>query len=319
MGIRRPEHTRSSTLDARHGRPRRPPLPRPRPRLRLLLAGARRTLGRRLLRHAPLDAPRPPPRRRVAGDRRTPPRRALHAATSSSPSPATPTTSSRPPAPQRPPSPTSAAEGSADRRHRRAALRRLHLGGHGLRRVVEHLAPLPHPPRRRAGPSTSRDDRVVVQRGRARAPGQQTVLDHLLDLLLVYALRDWFARPDSDPPGWYDALADPALGRVLRAIHSRPSAALDRASMASPRRHVPRRLRPQVRRRRRHPTLDLPHQPPHGPRRDSPAPPRLHPGRPSRHPSATRTEFAFSDAFKRHHGTTPGRWRAEHRAAAAGG
>jgi len=34
-------------------------------------------------------------------------------------------------------------------------------------------------------------------------PGQQAVLDRLLDLLLIAVLRAWFAREDSDAPGWY--------------------------------------------------------------------------------------------------------------------
>ena len=34
-------------------------------------------------------------------------------------------------------------------------------------------------------------------------PGQEAVLDRLLDLLLIAVLRAWFAREDSDAPGWY--------------------------------------------------------------------------------------------------------------------
>src|SRR5262245_27853483 len=34
-------------------------------------------------------------------------------------------------------------------------------------------------------------------------PGQEAVLDRLLDLLLIAALRAWFARPEAEPPGWY--------------------------------------------------------------------------------------------------------------------
>src|SRR5690349_19917049 len=32
------------------------------------------------------------------------------------------------------------------------------------------------------------------------APGQEVVLDQLLDLLLITALREWFARPEAAPP-----------------------------------------------------------------------------------------------------------------------
>jgi AraC-like DNA-binding protein len=54
-------------------------------------------------------------------------------------------------------------------------------------------------------------------------PGQQAVLDRLLDLLLLSTLREWFARPQADPPGWYRALGDPVVGRALRLIHDRPA------------------------------------------------------------------------------------------------
>lgn len=54
-------------------------------------------------------------------------------------------------------------------------------------------------------------------------PGQQVVLDRLLDLALIAALRAWFARPDSDPPGWYRAHGDPLVGPALRLIHDDPA------------------------------------------------------------------------------------------------
>ncbi|MET9515272.1 AraC family transcriptional regulator [Streptomyces sp. NPDC002994] len=54
-------------------------------------------------------------------------------------------------------------------------------------------------------------------------PGQQAVLDRLLDLLLLSTLREWFTRPEADPPAWYRALGDPVAGRALRLIHDRPA------------------------------------------------------------------------------------------------
>ena len=53
-------------------------------------------------------------------------------------------------------------------------------------------------------------------------PGQQAVLDRLLDLLLIATLRDWFAGPDGSPPPWYQAISDPTVGAALRAIHAHP-------------------------------------------------------------------------------------------------
>jgi AraC-like DNA-binding protein len=49
-------------------------------------------------------------------------------------------------------------------------------------------------------------------------PGQQTVLDRLLDVLLVLALRSDFRR-SATAPRWYRASADPRLRFALQAIH----------------------------------------------------------------------------------------------------
>jgi AraC-like DNA-binding protein len=54
-------------------------------------------------------------------------------------------------------------------------------------------------------------------------PGQEAVLDRLLDLLLIAVLRAWFARPDGQPPGWYRAHADPVVGPALRLLHHNPA------------------------------------------------------------------------------------------------
>lgn len=53
-------------------------------------------------------------------------------------------------------------------------------------------------------------------------PGQQAILDRLLDLLLAGALRDWFTLPGSKPPSWYRATSDPIVGPALAAIHENP-------------------------------------------------------------------------------------------------
>lgn len=55
------------------------------------------------------------------------------------------------------------------------------------------------------------------------AQGQQTVLDRWLDLALITTLRAWFARPESQAPGWYQAQTDPVAGTALRLLHEDPS------------------------------------------------------------------------------------------------
>jgi AraC-like DNA-binding protein len=52
-------------------------------------------------------------------------------------------------------------------------------------------------------------------------PGQEAVLDRLLDLLLIAVLRAHFARDDA--PGWYRAYADPVVGPAIRMLHDEPA------------------------------------------------------------------------------------------------
>ena len=54
-------------------------------------------------------------------------------------------------------------------------------------------------------------------------PGQDLVLDRILDLLLVAVLRDWLADPGSGAPGWYRAQGDTVVGPVLRLLHEQPA------------------------------------------------------------------------------------------------
>ena len=54
-------------------------------------------------------------------------------------------------------------------------------------------------------------------------PGQEAVLDRLLDLLLIAALRTWFARPDTPTPAWYRGYGDPVVGRALRLLQHQPA------------------------------------------------------------------------------------------------
>jgi len=52
-------------------------------------------------------------------------------------------------------------------------------------------------------------------------PGQEAVLDRLLDLLLIATLRAHFATGEA--PGWYRASADPVVGPALKALQDEPA------------------------------------------------------------------------------------------------
>jgi AraC-like DNA-binding protein len=54
-------------------------------------------------------------------------------------------------------------------------------------------------------------------------PGQEVVLDRLLDLLVISVLRAWFAREGVKAPTWYRAHTDPIIGRALRMLHNDPA------------------------------------------------------------------------------------------------
>jgi AraC-like DNA-binding protein len=64
-------------------------------------------------------------------------------------------------------------------------------------------------------------------------PGQEAVLDRLLDLLLIAVLRAWFARPDAGAPAWYRAYSDPIVGKALRLIHNDPAYSWTVAELAA--------------------------------------------------------------------------------------
>ncbi|MFC4869466.1 AraC family transcriptional regulator [Streptomonospora arabica] len=63
-------------------------------------------------------------------------------------------------------------------------------------------------------------------------PGQQVVLDRLLDWMLVCTLREWFDRPGGEPPAWWAAQRDPVVGEALRLLHAEPAAPWTVAALA---------------------------------------------------------------------------------------
>jgi AraC-like DNA-binding protein len=93
-------------------------------------------------------------------------------------------------------------------------------------------------------------------------PGQQTLLDRLLDVALVQILREHFTSSTATAPGWFRASGDARIGPALQALHANPGHPWTVAELAA---------------------------------------------------LGYASEFSFAAAFKRHHGTAPGRWRHETR------
>ena len=96
------------------------------------------------------------------------------------------------------------------------------LEGSVCDRLLDMLPPVAHVPA--AAGSLSRVVHVLYDELDDVAPGQQTALDRVLDLLLVHVLRAHFAT-GAAVPAWFGALQDPAVGRALEALHGDPAAA----------------------------------------------------------------------------------------------
>lgn len=65
------------------------------------------------------------------------------------------------------------------------------------------------------------------------SPGQATVLDRLLDLLLITSLRTALSTTPEHPPSWYAAQKDPLTSQVIRLMHHHPEHPWSVASLAS--------------------------------------------------------------------------------------
>jgi AraC-like DNA-binding protein len=144
-------------------------------------------------------------------------------------------------------------------------------------------------------------------------PGQQALLDRLLDVALVQVLREHFTAPDTPAPAWFRASSDPHVGPALRALHADPArrwTVTELAAVAS--------LSRSAFSRRFSDLLEV------GPLayltewRMALASERLRHSDDRlaaiAHSLGYRSEFAFAAAFKRRHGAAPGRWRAANRA-----
>ncbi|AKJ08660.1 AraC family transcriptional regulator [Streptomyces incarnatus] len=86
-------------------------------------------------------------------------------------------------------------------------------------RLLGMLPPLAVVP---AGPATRAALDLLATEATREEPGQDAVLDRMLDLLLVLALRAWCAEAKT-APAWYRALTDPVIGEALHLLHEDPA------------------------------------------------------------------------------------------------
>ncbi|WP_063795109.1 AraC family transcriptional regulator [Kitasatospora sp. MBT66] len=100
------------------------------------------------------------------------------------------------------------------------------------RRLLGHLPTLLVRP---AGVDTTEDTlvRLLATEVTRAEPGQEVVLDRLLDLLVVGVLRSWLAAPDGAAPGWLRAQADEVVGPALRLLHDDPARPWTVAALAT--------------------------------------------------------------------------------------
>ena len=64
--------------------------------------------------------------------------------------------------------------------------------------------------------------RFIAREARELRPGGETVITHLADILIIQAIRSWIDSAPQADRGWLAALRDDQVGRALAAIHREP-------------------------------------------------------------------------------------------------
>lgn len=174
--------------------------------------------------------------------------------------------------------------------------------------LIDALPPVMRLRPRAGSPLRTTVDLLVAEMA-GEGPGQQALLDRLLDVALVQALRAWFEQADQ-VPGWFRAMDEPGLGAALRAVHADPARPWTVDSLAG----VAHQSRSSFARR----FAEVVGAPPLQYLTDwriSLSKERLRDTGDGLAAIAAAvgyaSEFSFASAFKRQAGIAPGRWRAE--------
>jgi AraC-like DNA-binding protein len=75
--------------------------------------------------------------------------------------------------------------------------------------------------------------RLMAAEAKELLPGGETVITRLADILVIQAIRVWLAQDPAARKGWLGALHDPQIGRILAAIHRDPARAWSVESLAA--------------------------------------------------------------------------------------
>jgi AraC-like DNA-binding protein len=75
--------------------------------------------------------------------------------------------------------------------------------------------------------------RYMGAEARELRPGGETVITRLADILVIQAIRWWLSQNLADQKGWLGALQDEQIGRAISLIHREPARGWTVASLAS--------------------------------------------------------------------------------------
>jgi AraC-like DNA-binding protein len=75
--------------------------------------------------------------------------------------------------------------------------------------------------------------RFIAAEAREMRPGGEAVITRLSDILVIQAIRSWIAHDPAGQRGWLGALQDRQIGRALAVVHRDPARAWSVSSLAA--------------------------------------------------------------------------------------
>lgn len=75
--------------------------------------------------------------------------------------------------------------------------------------------------------------RLMAAEAKELRPGGETVITRLADILVIQAIRSWIQEDPAAQSGWLGALQDNQIGRVIALIHRDPGRPWTVASLAT--------------------------------------------------------------------------------------